>query len=412
MRNIFSRACLTAALFGAALGASPPGEYRRRVEAVRRIPGLVAFWDFVRRDGGRFAAWQPPGDHHDFRLDAANYVRDYWGEGREASYADFLLAGQGPFGQAVRFRAETDPSFRPLLLVPRARLHDSGLDAKGPGRSVSMAVWLLHEGGNHAIAGIWHEGTDLRTAPSPARRVEPGRRQYALFAGLAANEGAVAAHVSENGGASFGDRYARNLAVTPEKMPAGRWCAAAFSFDARRGTVTAYLDGKADDYWIEHPENHPFYQWAAKAWLQAELRRQPGIQPGEETDFPAAQFYRPPETHPLSRKVVERRGSERVELRVYRYTKVRETLRKDRREPLKRELVALRANPFWFGHNLYAPPTAAEGGPFTIGRVIHSGRSVGWTGLVGGVAVFDRALPASRMRRLAAAGREPIPPPE
>ena len=37
-------------------------------------------------------------------------------------------------------------------------------------------------------------------------------------------------------------------------------------------------------------------------------------------------------------------------------------------------------------------PDAKSGGPFTIGRVIHSSHSVGFTGWIGGVAVFDRAL--------------------
>lgn len=40
------------------------------------------------------------------------------------------------------------------------------------------------------------------------------------------------------------------------------------------------------------------------------------------------------------------------------------------------------------------------GGPFTIGRVIHSSRSVGFTGWIGGVAVFKRALSADELKRL------------
>ncbi len=69
-----------------------------------------------------------------------------------------------------------------------------------------------------------------------------------------------------------------------------------------------------------------------------------------------------------------------------------------------RELVALRVNPFWFGHDLYKPSRPEEGGPFTIGRVIHSGRSVGTVALIGGVAVFHRALTAAEMRKLASIG--------
>jgi hypothetical protein len=76
---------------------------------------------------------------------------------------------------------------------------------------------------------------------------------------------------------------------------------------------------------------------------------------------------------------------------------------------VKRELVALKANPFWFGHDLYAPLNPEDGGPFTIGRVIHTSRSVGFTGYIGGVAVFGQPLSAKQMERLAAIGRnQPI----
>jgi hypothetical protein len=106
-----------------------------------------------------------------------------------------------------------------------------------------------------------------------------------------------------------------------------------------------------------------------------------------------------------------------VELHVFPFTKVRVTLRKDKRGKFTivagRQLAAIRANPFWFGHDLYAPPGGDDGGPFTIGRVIHSSRSVGFTGYIGGVAVFGRALTAAEMRRLAAIGRDrPIAAPK
>lgn len=148
-------------------GEGPSADEReRRVVAVCGTPGLVAFWDFVLRDpeSGQFAAYQPDGSAHDFRLEATNYVRDYWGEGRAASYDDFPLLDRGPFGQAIRIRRESDPAFRPCLLVSRERLHDTGLDVKGLDASVSMVAWIIRESGNHAVAGIWHEGTDLRSS--------------------------------------------------------------------------------------------------------------------------------------------------------------------------------------------------------------------------------------------------------
>lgn len=390
-------------------------ERDRRLRTVRTTPGFVALWDFVHRGAdGRFDAHKAKDVSPDLRLDAVNYVRDFWHAGRPATYADFPLLGRGPFGQAIRIRKENDADFRPLLMVPRERMHDSRLDVKGPGRSVSMVVWLIRESGGHALAGIWHEGTDLQGTGPAVKRVEPGRRQYALFTGLAANPGASSAHVSENGAKSFGDRYARNLSTTPEKIPEvpadaptevldAAWTVAAFAFDNRRNTVTSYINGVATDFWIENPSKHPFFQWPARGWLQAQLHATPGVQEGEDSSFPRDQFYSPPEKKPRKRTVLSEAGEQRVELQEFEFTKVRVTLRKDAKSkyvPVNRELVSLRANPFWFAHDLYSPPSVRDGGPFTIGRVIHTSRSIGTTGYIGAVAVFDRALSARDMERL------------
>lgn len=397
--------------------------HAQRVREVVRVSGLAAFWDFVTREPGsaRFVAHTARPGGVAYPLDAVNYVRDYWQAGRAATYDDFPRSGRGPFGNAVRLRNESDATFRPAFLLPRERFHDGPLDVGGPGQSVSMAVWMAYEDGNHGVAGIWHEGTDLLHQGATAARVELGRRQYAIFTGLAANRGASAVHVSENGRASFGDRYARNLAVTRRLLPSAgptasddaldaAWSVVGFVFDNERNIATAYLDGIADDYWIEEGLfAHPFFKWPAQAWRQAQLHREPGIQEGEDPAFPADQFYEPPETRPVRTKRVSSTSRERVTEVTYAFTRVRqtETRANDARwQVTGRELVALRANPFWFPHDLFKPASAADGGPFTIGRVIHSSRSVGTTGLIGGVAVYNRALSAAEMRRLASIGFE------
>ncbi|MCC6262645.1 MAG: hypothetical protein IT169_03635 [Bryobacterales bacterium] len=414
-------ACLIAAC-AIALTAQPSEDaaYQRRVREVQSVPGLVAFWDFVLREAEaphRFlahAASGPPA----FPLDAENYVRSYWQEGRPATYADFPLLGRGPFGQAVQFHQEAESNFRPVLLAPRRAIHDTGLDVKGPGASVSMAVWMIRQGGNHAIAGIWHEGTDLVVQGKRAANVQAGRRQYALFAGLAANDGAAAVHVSENGGPSFGDIYARNLATTRRRIPtvppdaAGKqldaaWSVVGFVFDNRNNTVTAYLDGEAEDYWIEEPRKHPFFRWPANAWLQAKLHRMPGLQEGEDPVFPQDQFYEPPEGNARRRRL-SASGSERVWELTYEFTKVQLTERRTPQGkwlPSEWKLLSLRVNPFWFAHDLYTPKTKEDGGPFTIGRVIHSGWNNSTQQWIGGVAVFNRALKPQEMRHLANIGR-------
>jgi hypothetical protein len=407
--------CLAATLVST-ISSAAADSYEDRVGAVMATPGCVAFWDFVKREAGgkqRFIAHVPDGASNFFALDAGNYVKDYWGEGREASYADFPLLGRGPFGQAVGIRKEADATFRPFLFVPRERLHDSAIDIKGADKSVSVVVWAIRESGNHALAGIWHEGTDLKHGK--AARVERGQRQYALFAGLN-KEGSACGHVSENGASSFLNKYAlhksNSLPLSP-KVPAdspaevldASWQCFAMTFDHQRGQLTGWLNGVAGDRWLENPQKDGLLSFAANAWRQGYLRREPGLQAGEDPDFPTEQFYNPPEDKALSVTVLSETADQRVELREFGYTRVKLTLRKaadGSLTPVARDLVALRLNPWWYPHDLYSPPNDGSGGPFTIGRVIHSGRSVGFTGWIGGVAIFDRALDKKELEALAA----------
>jgi hypothetical protein len=418
----FATAAVHAPLdMGAIAHATPtatPSAAGRPADIVVGMPGCVAFWDFVKREPHeprRFVAHVPTGAGNDFPLDAANYVREFWGEGREASYADFPELGRGPFGNAIRIMRETDPTFRPFLFVPRDRLHDSPLDIKGPERSVSVVVWAIRESGNHALAGIWHEGTDLvQKETAGVRKLERGQRQYALFAGLN-KEGSACGHVSENGAGSFGNRYALhkcNSAAASPAVPADSpadtldrsWQCFAMTFDHRRQELIGWLDGEAGDRWLDDPKNDRLLASAYRAYRQGHFARTPGDQPGEDPSFPRDQYYNPPEDRPVAVTVLRAGVNERVELREYRYTKVEVTLRDKgdgRVTETSRELVALRLNPWWYPHAIYAPPDDGSGGPFTIGRVIHSSRSVGFTGWIGGVAVFDRALGADELMKLA-----------
>ena len=400
-----------------ASGRRPAADtYAERVANVLTTPGCVALWDFVKRepDGERrFTAHVPPGTTNDFALDAANYIRDYWSEGPEATYDDFPLLGRGPFGNAIRIRREADPHFRPFLFVPRSRLHDSSLDIKGAGRSVSVVVWAIRESGNHALAGIWHEGTDLKQeSTATIRRVERGQRQYALFAGLNV-AGSACGHVSENGASSFLNRYALHkcnsagvsAAVpadsTPEVLDAS-WQCFAMTFDHERQELTGWLNGVAGDRWLDDPKNDRLISSAYNAYMQAHWHHLPGRQPGEDPGFPPDQFYNPPEDHPVSVEILSATAEERVELREYRYTKIHVVFQKGADGQFaesSRDLVALRLNPWWFPHEIYTPPNDDSGGPFSIGRVIHSSRSVGFTGWIGGVAVFNRALTADELAR-------------
>jgi len=135
------------------------------------------------------------------------------------------------------------------------------------------------------------------------------------------------------------------------------------------------------------------------------------LQEGEDPNYPADQFYTPPEGEPSKREVISEASEECVELHHFAFTRVRVTLGRDAQskytEVKKRELAALKANPLWFPHDLYHPERAEDGGPFTIGRVIHVGRSVGFTGYIGGIAVFDAVLSPEQMVKLAQLAKKP-----
>lgn len=389
------------------------GQGTSNVETVTSTPGLVAFWDFVERepnDARRFVAHVPAGASTDYPLDAANYVKDYWGVGHDATYANFPQLGRGPFGNAIRILKETDPDFRPFLFVPRSRLHDTPLDIKGADKSVTVVVWAIRESGNHALAGIWHEGTDLKQQETAGiAKVERGQRQYALFAGLN-KAGSACGHVSENGTSSFLNKYALhkcNSAGQSPEVPAdsppetldAAWQCFAMTFDHQRDELKGWLNGVAGDRWLDHPKNDKLISSAYNAYMQGHYATTPQKESAEDATFPKDQYYNPPERELLSMKVLSEDGTSRIELREYRYTKVEVTLQDG--QEVSRELVALRLNPWWYPHDLYTPKDAQSGGPFTIGRVIHSSRGVGFTGWIGGVAVFDRALSEDELRKLA-----------
>jgi len=323
--------------------------------------------------------------------------------------------GRGPCGEAIRIGGEENPVFRPFLYVPRDRLHDSRLDIKGAGKSVTVVVWAIRESGNHALAGIWHEGTDLKQKETSAiQKVERGQRQYALFAGL--NKiGSACGHVSENGASSFLNRYALhkcNSAGTSPEVPhdasAGTldasWQCFAMTFDHERDILTGWLNGVAGDRWLDDPKNDGLIKSAYHAYMQGHYARIPERQDGEDPAFPQDQYYNPPEDNAISVKVLSETAEERSELIEYGYTRVQTTsIKTPEGQWLEtaRDLVGLRLNPWWYPHDLYSPADDGSGGPFTIGRVIHSSRSVGFTGWIGGVAVYDRALSPAELASLA-----------
>jgi len=121
---------------------------QERVDLVKEIPGLVALWDFVHRRGAMltknpFISIPGKSGGHTYELEPRNISLDFWHQGPEAKLDDFELFGRGPFGQAVRFEDPVSEKHLPVLSVLRKYLHDTPLDIKGEGKSVTMVVHRL-----------------------------------------------------------------------------------------------------------------------------------------------------------------------------------------------------------------------------------------------------------------------------
>ena len=203
------------------------------------------------------------------------------------------------------------------------------------------------------------------------------------------------------------DQSLKVPADSPAAVLDASWQCFAMTYNHATQELTGWLNGVAGDRWLDNPKNDRLISSAYNAWLQGRLHREPGLQPGEDPAFPPDQFYNPPEDQLVSSKIIRESADERAELREFRYTRIQITLRRGADGTFTetaRDLAALRLNPWWFSHDrLYTPANDGTGGPFTIGRVIHSGRSVGFTGWIGGVAVFNRALTAAELGALHAA---------
>lgn len=209
-----------------------------RIATVAKTPGLIAFWDFIKTDQGRWTA------HHDPAVTDRDYPVSLRRIGDQQAYTPgtwpyqddesrLVVADGGPFGKAVRFNQG-----HVFAEVPRAAFDRTPLDLHGA-RPFTLLAWGRFIGKRHLVAGVWDEGGWDRYQ---------GRRQYALFGGLFGTQG-VTAHVSATGAASFpqsklnGSQYARLKALDGASFPNHQWVCMGMSFDPQRGEIHAYLNG-------------------------------------------------------------------------------------------------------------------------------------------------------------------------
>lgn len=231
------RASLLLIVIAVSSGTLTCGE-AERIATVAKTPGLIAFWDFIKADQGKWTA------HHDPAVTDRDYpvVLRRIGDPKAYTPADwpyqddesrFVISDGGTFGKAVRFNQG-----HVFAEVPRAAFDGTPLDIHGA-RPLTLLAWMRFTGKRHMVAGVWDEGGWDRYM---------GRRQYALFGGLFGTQG-VTAHVSATGAASFpqsqekGSQYARIKALDGANFPNGQWVCMGMSFDPVTGAVHAHLNG-------------------------------------------------------------------------------------------------------------------------------------------------------------------------
>ena len=158
------------------------GTCEQRVAAVTRTPGCVAFWDFVKREPAgahRFTAHVPRGATNDFPLDAGNYVKDYWGEGRAIraqpiSWFVLSFSSRGSLRQGRWFRVGLPPGMEfpaPLSKELMPVVQPDGVGAEPPTHpGHQMGQGCLH----HQVEVVAHQAGAMNLPVGLLTRLRQG----------------------------------------------------------------------------------------------------------------------------------------------------------------------------------------------------------------------------------------------
>ncbi len=136
------------------------------------------------------------------------------------------------------------------LFVARKDAPEITAGIAGPSATVSLFSWVrldsnatTHEG---LVAGVWDEEW-------------PGERQYAIFLDLGACQNAtvwnhgLAAHISNVGGPTPGQRYCVTRACDPRPIPNSEWHCLTTVYDGQK--ITAFVNGTS----VNNGYDQPFY---------------------------------------------------------------------------------------------------------------------------------------------------------
>ncbi len=194
-----------------------------KAKELEKIDGLVAYWDFSTDD---YLTAKGP-EHPRLR-------------GLEESMPQ--LVDEGPLsGRALHFDGNE------YLYIPYTET--GGLNVSR--NAVSVIAWIRWKTGQIGfIGGMWNEYED------------GGKRQYGLFVSLPHynGENQVCGHISQSGKPTPPFPYSIDYSASPQVVPDGEWCVAAFTYD---GTyIRSYLNGRFESReaeLIEHTKGFEGY---------------------------------------------------------------------------------------------------------------------------------------------------------
>jgi hypothetical protein len=199
-------------------------------DAVRAMPGLVAFWTFGEEAGHPRLSSGTPNPHP---------LQEVGGP--------VARVEGGPFSG---YSAELNG--RQFLRIPYAETRD--LNISGPRAQVSMfaVVRLVDLHVSRTIAGMWSEGQ--------GRGDDSGTRQYAMLLNMPAYGGPrkLVPHISSEGGVTrradgSAFPWCADYAVSAQEVPEERWVTLGFTYDGE--WLCAYINGVLDRHELD-PARH------------------------------------------------------------------------------------------------------------------------------------------------------------
>ena len=180
---------------------------RDPVKKILAVKGLVALWTFG----------EEPGNDRKSLGSGTYSLKESGGEtGR---------INEGPLSGCSIFLDGTS-----YLSIPNSQT--GMLNIYGEKCELTVMAWIKWTGEQTGfIGGMWNESQ------------EGGKRQYGLFVSLPYYNGGdqVCGHVSQTGKATPPFPYSIDYSASKQKVPEGKWCCVAFTYDGR--FVRSYLDG-------------------------------------------------------------------------------------------------------------------------------------------------------------------------